>query len=224
MLDTKLFIILFNFSSIRNFIRYLRCFWFIKIKKNKIQYASKSKYVSENTIFSNKRHVLLDQSSFSKKNPHPSNKYLFGIKALSNGGKISLMLNPLLSIDKIRNNKKNLKILCIGPRDEAEIFNIISKGFKLKNITSIDLFSYSPLITVGDMHSLNYDDNYFDIVISGWCLAYSDNKSLAAKEIMRVTKKSGFIAISASYKQMKKLFKIEDILLAQKTELKLQRT
>ncbi|MCH8073872.1 MAG: hypothetical protein IIA09_18220 [Proteobacteria bacterium] len=35
-------------------------------------------------------------------------------------------------------------------------------GFNLKNIQAIDLFSYSPLIDVMDMHEMEYGDSRFD--------------------------------------------------------------
>ena len=39
-----------------------------------------------------------------------------------------------------------------------------------KNITALDLFSYTPKFDMGDMHKMPYNNNSFDIIISGWCL------------------------------------------------------
>jgi hypothetical protein len=47
-----------------------------------------------------------------------------------------------------------MKILIIGPRNEGEIYNFISNGFLMKNITAIDLISYSSKIKL-------FDANFF---------------------------------------------------------------
>ena len=76
---------------------------------------------------------------------------------------------------------------------------MIGNGFQKKNIKSIDLQSYSPLIDVGDLHNLKFEDNQFDIVICGWTLAYSYNKQKAASEIVRVSKSNSIISVSGTY-------------------------
>lgn len=96
-------------------------------------------------------------------------------------------------------NTKNSKILCIGPRNEAEILLMSLYGFSLENITGIDLFSYSPLIQVMDMHDLKFNDNQFDIVYSSFVLRYSNDIWRACAEAVRVTKDSGLIAIGTSF-------------------------
>ncbi|MEQ1790039.1 MAG: methyltransferase domain-containing protein [Rickettsiales bacterium] len=115
------------------------------------------------------------------------------------GGRISLLTGPLTGIDYVASNIANMKVLTIGPRSESEIFTLMAAGFKLDNITGIDLISYSPLIDHGDMHSLPYPNNSFDIIIAGWVLAYSKNNDLAAKEILRVCKPHGYIAAGSAY-------------------------
>ena len=72
-------------------------------------------------------------------------------------------------------------------------------GFSLENITGIDLFSYSPLIQVMDMHDLKFNDNQFDIVYSSFVLRYSNDIWRACAEAVRVTKDSGLIAIGTSF-------------------------
>src|SRR6266498_3974635 len=61
-------------------------------------------------------------------------------------------------------------------------------GFRMKNITAIDLFSFSPFIDVMDMHNLQYPDNSFDIVYSSFVITYSDRIPLACAEALRVAK------------------------------------
>ena len=96
-------------------------------------------------------------------------------------------------------SRKNVKILSVGPRTEGEIYNLVSKGFLLKNITAIDLQTYSPLIKLGDIHNLELPDNYFDIIICGWTISYSHNRAIAASELIRVAKNNSLLSISGTY-------------------------
>ena len=110
-----------------------------------------------------------------------------------------------MSLQKKKYNKlefKNLKVLSIGPRAEGEIYNIFAHGFEFGNITGVDLFSYSPLIKLGDMHNLKFDDEKFDIVLMGWCLAYSNNKKKALSEAKRVLGKNGLLVIGYSVNKL----------------------
>ena len=121
------------------------------------------------------------------------------------------LIKPLSCLECIRplslNNRKlgvisdidierPLKVLCIGPRTEAEILLLWAYGFKLEDITSIDLISYSDLISLQDMHRMEFDDSYFDVVFSSCTLVYSTNISKAVNEIKRVAKTNALYAIS----------------------------
>jgi SAM-dependent methyltransferase len=88
------------------------------------------------------------------------------------------------------------KVLDIGPRTEGEMFMLIAHGFRPENIRGLDLISYSPMIDIGDMHSMSYEDNAFDITIASCVLVYSENPRLACSEFVRVTKDGGLICIS----------------------------
>lgn len=105
------------------------------------------------------------------------------------------LIRPLCSIEHIRLNIINLKVLTIGPRSEAELFHLYGMGFKPENVYAVDLMSYSPLIQIGDMHNLLYEDNSFDVVIVGWVFAYSADNQKAANEILRVAKHDAHIAV-----------------------------
>lgn len=150
--------------------------------------------VSKHTVFSNLRRIVEN-----KEKPHPKAKYLFGIDKAHDGSKVRLLMNPLLSIDKINSKINDLKILVIGPKLEAEILSIMSYGIPKKNIEAIDLISYSPWIRAGDMHDMPFADSSFDVVLSGWVLAYSDNKQKAADEMIRVSKNGGILGIGIGY-------------------------
>jgi len=94
---------------------------------------------------------------------------------------------------------KDSRILSLGPRTEGEIFNLIAQGFERKNISALDLISYSPWIDIGDMHNMPYEDSTFDGVVMGWMLGYSVKPEAAAMEVVRVTKPGGIIAIGEEY-------------------------
>ena len=108
-------------------------------------------------------------------------------------------MNPIMSIDKINSKISELKVLVIGPKLESEILSIRSYGILKKNIDAIDLISYSPWIKSGDMHDLPYEDSTFDVIISGWVIAYSDNKQKAVDEMIRVAKDGAIIGIGVGY-------------------------
>ena len=113
------------------------------------------------------------------------------------GQKISFILYPLYSLDFL--DFKKSKVLSIGPRTEGELFMIKSFGFKWKNIKAIDLQTYSNLVTLNDMHEISFADNSFDIIVSGWTLAYSNNINKAMDEIQRVAKNGCMICIGFTY-------------------------
>lgn len=91
------------------------------------------------------------------------------------------------------------KLLCIGPRNEAELLLLDLYGFRLENVTGIDLFSYSPKIRCMDMHRLEFPDNSFDIVYAAWALTYSSNIAQACAEIARVVKPGGIVAVAIAH-------------------------
>jgi hypothetical protein len=88
------------------------------------------------------------------------------------------------------------KILIIGPRYENEVYIARSLGFEKSSISTLDTFSYSPLVTIGDMHQMQFSNQEFSHVLCSWTLSYSANPKVAAEEMIRVTKSGGLIAIS----------------------------
>ncbi len=88
------------------------------------------------------------------------------------------------------------RILIIGPRYENEIYIARSLGFVKSAISTLDTFSYSPLVNIGDMHQMQFPNEEFSHVLCSWTLSYSAHPKMAAKEITRVTKSGGLIAIS----------------------------
>ena len=100
---------------------------------------------------------------------------------------------PLFLLNSIP-HLSHRSLLILGPRFETEI--LLSKALGWESIKSIDTYSYSPLITTGDMHELDFNDNTFSAILCGWTISYSSNPSLAAKEIIRVLEPGGVVAIA----------------------------
>jgi SAM-dependent methyltransferase len=107
-----------------------------------------------------------------------------------------LLVRPLSVIEAL---SVDARILSVGPRTEGELMNLIAHGFSWHQLSGLDLISYSPKIQLGDMHSTPYADNSYDGVLLGWVLAYSDEPSSAAQEIIRITRPGGVIAIGVEY-------------------------
>ncbi len=99
---------------------------------------------------------------------------------------------PLFFLNSIPSINKN-DLLVIGPRYETEI--LLAKSFGFKNVVGLDTHSYSPLIEVGDMHEMRFNDNSFNSIICGWTINYYDDPALAAKEMIRVMKKNAIVVL-----------------------------
>lgn len=125
------------------------------------------------------------------------------IKALNVFGlrRMDKIIKPLSVLENV---SKDARILVIGPRNEDDILNLLAHGFNKKNITGLDLISYSPMIEIGDMHNTKFADSTFDVVICGWTLSYSNQPHKFAKEITRIIKNNGVIAIGVEYSTLTK--------------------
>ena len=200
-----------------DFVRYLisqvRYFYFCIIKR-KLKLFYKEDYSSD-TIARTSDETTLSHNL----NAYRGKGYGFGqaFNAFS-VPRSNRLIRPLMGVDRISQNCGNLKVLTIGPRTEGEIFNLVAYGFKLKNITGLDLHSYSPYIKLGDIHDMPFNADSFDVVICGWVLPYSNDKAKACSEMARVLKPNGVIAIGATYRPHTDSFteepinKVDDIL------------
>lgn len=104
------------------------------------------------------------------------------------------LMNVLRSIQGI--DPKAMRVLAIGPRNEAEVLLLSLYGFERRRIAAIDLVSESPLIQLMDMHKLEFADDEFDLVYSAYTLSYSDEIPRACQEMLRVARDGGLIAVS----------------------------
>jgi len=104
------------------------------------------------------------------------------------------LINVLRSIHEL--DMGRARVLNIGARNEMELLLMRLYGFRASNITAVDLFSYSPLIQVMDMHELSFPDDAFDVTYCAYTLRYSDRVERACQEILRCTRHGGFVAVS----------------------------
>jgi len=105
-------------------------------------------------------------------------------------------IRPLSVIESV--NKQG-RTLSIGCRFETELLYLAAYGFSWCNIRGLDMISYSPLVDLGNMHSMPYEDNYFDTITMGWLISYSEEPERAAKEVIRVLKPGGIVAVAVAY-------------------------
>ncbi len=200
-------IFLFKSGFIRSVYSFIRFVYFAHIlkkysflhddKKNEIEKIDLKALGYDNSSDTEPEKYFNKIRDYEKKALIESSLNIKNIKNIFSGNRSSLIISPILSCRFI--NRTKAKVLSIGPRTEGEIFNLMGNGFNQKNITAVDLQSYSPLIKVGDIHNLEYLDNTFDVIICGWTIAYSYNKTKAASEIIRVAKNNAIISISGTY-------------------------
>ena len=159
---------------IRKIVGKLRFYYFAKLRRKIITLESKD--AIDNTVSHNLKALGL-----------------FGLTRMDK------LIKPLSVLENVA---KDSKILVIGPRNEDDILNLIGSGFNSKNIIGLDLISYSPFIEVGDMHNTRFTDSYFDVIICGWTLSYSNEPKKFAAELLRIIKSNGVIGIGVEYSVM----------------------
>jgi len=184
-------------NRVRAVLAFLNAFYYLKIQRKKPKvYDGTMQHVAVNTLKSNLR-IVSKNIDLPK---HPTAQYRFGIGLNLGNPKSDMLIEPINAVLKANLvDVSKLKVLSIGSRSLGELLNLEAHGFKNKNITGVDLFSINERILVADMHDLPFEDDYFDIVICGWVLSYSDKKEKAIAEIVRVLKNKGICSIGASY-------------------------
>lgn len=105
------------------------------------------------------------------------------------------LIRPLSVIDMAPRSAAS--VLSVGCRFETELLYLLGYGFR--HIRGLDLIAYSPWVDVGNMHAMPYKDNSWDAVLLGWVLSYSETPRDAAREIVRVTKDGGIVAVAVAY-------------------------
>ena len=105
------------------------------------------------------------------------------------------LIRPLSVIPGI----ENARVLSVGSRYETELLYLVGYGFAPERVRGLDLFSYSPWIDAGNMHSMPYGNEAFDVVILGWILPYSEQPRQLVAETVRVLSDGGIVAVGISY-------------------------
>lgn len=113
---------------------------------------------------------------------------LAGRAGFGMANRMALLLYPIAAALRLRNDPQ---VLIVGPRTEDDIFWARSLG--LRNARGLDLFSYSKLIDIGDMHSTSFVSGQFDAVILGWVISYSNDPERMVRECKRIVKPGGYI-------------------------------
>ncbi len=85
------------------------------------------------------------------------------------------------------------KLLVMGPRFESEFYLARGLGWSRHSLFGLDLLTYSPYVTVGDMHQMPFADDWFHSIVCGWTLSYSFEPEMVASEIVRVLKAGGIV-------------------------------
>lgn len=109
--------------------------------------------------------------------------------AFGMGNRMALLLFPIAAALRQR---RDAQVLIVGPRTEDDIFWARSLG--LHKARGLDLFSYSDMVDVGDMHKTTFAKGQFDAVILGWVISYSNDPEGLINECKRVVKPGGYIA------------------------------
>jgi hypothetical protein len=169
---------LMHVRSVLFVVTYLRYLYYARIRR-KLRRLEGNPFVSQHTVMHNLRGMLPSITSDR-----------------------SLWLLRPLSVIETAGPIGTARLLCIGPRSEGEVLRAWAHGFSKKNITAVDLISYSPWIDVGDMHQLPYADDSFDMLMSGWVIAYSESPQQAAREMVRVVRPGGVVAVGVEYREM----------------------
>ena len=164
---------LLQVDLIRYSISRLRFIYFVKVLRKLRTLESPHEGVAENTI----DHNLKGITDYAAVRP-------------------LALIKPLSVIESL---SKDSKVLTIGPRTEGEMLALVGYGFLPQNIVGLDLITYSPWVDIGDMHQMPYNENSFDVILAGWVIAYSHTPGIAAKEMIRVLKPGGIVAIGVEY-------------------------
>lgn len=132
----------------------------------------------------------------------------YSVKMLKRGITSNRPLKFILPLSVIESVNKNGSTLSIGCRFETELLYLAAYGFRPAGIRGMDMISYSPWIDVGNMHKMPYADSSFDTVTMGWLISYSETPELAAREVVRVLKPGGFVAIAVSHYSPEQLARV----------------
>jgi SAM-dependent methyltransferase len=99
---------------------------------------------------------------------------------------------PLFMLASIPGQTED-ELLIVGPRFESEFYLARALGWSRRKISGLDLLSYSPFVTVGDMHHMPFPDSKFKSIVCGWTISYSQQPEVAANEMARILRPGGIL-------------------------------
>ena len=145
-------------------------------------------------------HGETDEGVFRETVDHNIQGIKNSILHLASLSRSEMVLRPVMCLDHIYSYQRQsvfpeLSMLLIGSRTEFEVLSALAYGVLPSQLKAIDLISYSPWITPGDMHQLPYPDNSFDVIVMGWVLNYSNTPVKVANEVIRVAKSGAVVSI-----------------------------
>jgi len=106
-----------------------------------------------------------------------------------------LLLRTLIALIQDGHVSKDDEVLVIGPRhiDEVVFFR---KSLGLRKTIGLDLFEFgNNQILAGDMHRMSFESDRFKLVYCAGTLSYSYNVRRVIDEIVRVSKRPGFVLL-----------------------------
>jgi SAM-dependent methyltransferase len=146
-------------------------------------------------IFKKLRTIKETKKSF-KATTDRNLKSLLSLRDVYDGLRSEFFLNKLEKIENLDKIKKS-KILLIGPRNEGEIYNFYSKGFLMKNITAIDLITYSKKIKAYDANFyLKGCKKKFDFIYFGFVLGYFKDPKKILSLAKKCLNKNGYVVVT----------------------------
>ena len=140
------------------------------------------------------------------------------------------------SLSRLNLNQKNSRIIDIGCGSSSDLIDLVSFGFNQKNLFGVDINKTDidfgkknyPLLNLScqDASKLNFQSGFFDLTFESTLfvqLNCNDLSQSIAEEMIRITKKNGFLIIfdwrygkpnnrkftACNKKRIKKIFKVD---------------
>jgi SAM-dependent methyltransferase len=143
-----------------------------------------------------KLHTIKETKKSFKATTDRNLKSLLSFRDIYDGSRSEFFLNKLKKIETLDKIKKS-KILIIGPRNEGELYNFYAKGFLMKNITAIDLISYSKKIKAYDANLyLKSCNKKFDFIYLGFVIGYFKDPKKILSLAKKCLNKDGYLIVS----------------------------
>lgn len=149
-------------------------------------------------VYLHKKITHIEESERSIKGTSQRNKKsLLSLRDCYSGQRSSFVLNQFSSL-RI-GPLDSMNVLIVGPRNESELFNFYGAGFSPKNITAIDLFTYSPRVKMLDVYDLRMLDQKYDVIYLGFMIAYQKTPDDLISYLTKFLNSRGIIAVCGEF-------------------------